>query len=485
LTRDRTVNVRVRSTGLAALTLGLSSLGSGGGGGGGVGLLSSRIVMLTGAAISALPTIGSLGSALAQLGPLAATGAPALSTLIGLVGTLKLGTLGVGDAIKAAFNPVASEATKAATATRQVETAQRQLANAQRGVADAERSLTQAQRTARLAQAELSAARREAARALEDMNAQLKQGALDQKQAALDVEQAELDLAQTRSDPTATQLQIRQGELALERARANAEEQARQQKRLATDTKAANKAGVDGSEQVLAVRERIRQTGEQVAEAQRQLADAHRAVADAARQVADAQTKAATQTTKLDTALAKLSPNARQFVGVLQSMAPAWRDMRLEVQDRLFGGLGTRLERVGTQILPTVRTGLAGTAGELNTMGRNALTAVSNLERTGQLTKVFDGIQSSLGNLSRIPGQLVTGLGQLSIATQPAFDRITSGAASAMDRVMAKLSKGLESGTLAESINTALDVAVQFGGVLADIFGIVKNIMGAAAAGGG
>ncbi|MDX3124537.1 peptidoglycan DD-metalloendopeptidase family protein [Streptomyces scabiei] len=485
LTRDRTVNVRVRSTGLAALTLGLSSLGSGGGGGGGVGLLSSRIVMLTGAAISALPTIGSLGSALAQLGPLAATGAPALSTLIGLVGTLKLGTLGVGDAIKAAFNPVASEATKAATATRQVETAQRQLANAQRGVADAERSLTQAQRTARLAQAELSAARREAARALEDMNAQLKQGALDQKQAALDVEQAELDLAQTRSDPTATQLQIRQGELALERARANAEEQARQQKRLATDTKAANKAGVDGSEQVLAVRERIRQTGEQVAEAQRQLADAHRAVADAARQVADAQTKAATQTTKLDTALAKLSPNARQFVGVLQSMAPAWRDMRLEVQDRLFGGLGTRLERVGTQILPTVRTGLAGTAGELNTMGRNALTAVSNLERTGQLTKVFDGIQSSLGNLSRIPGQLVTGLGQLSIAAQPAFDRITSGAASAMDRVMAKLSKGLESGTLAESINTALDVAVQFGGVLADIFGIVKNIMGAAAAGGG
>ncbi|WP_247223610.1 peptidoglycan DD-metalloendopeptidase family protein [Streptomyces scabiei] len=485
LTRDRTVNVRVRSTGLAALTLGLSSLGSGGGGGGGVGLLSSRIAMLTGAAISALPTIGSLGSALAQLGPLAATGAPALATLIGLFGAMKLGTLGVGDAIKAAFNPVASEATKAATATRQVETAQRQLANAQRGVADAERSLTQAQRTARLAQAELSAARREAARALEDMNAQLKQGALDQKQAALDVEQAELDLATTRSDPKATQLQIRQGELALERARANAEEQSRQQKRLATETKAANKAGVEGSQQVLAARERIRQTSEQVTEAQRSLADAHRAVADAARQVADAQTKAATQTTKLDTALAKLSPNARQFVGILQSMAPAWRDMRLEVQDRLFDGLGNRLSRVGTQILPTVRAGLVGTAGELNTMGRNALTAVSNLERTGQLKKVFDGIQSSLGNLSRIPGQLVTGLGQLSIAAQPAFDRITNGAASAMDRVMDKLAKGLESGTLTESINTALDVAIQFGSVLADVFGIVKNIMGAAAAGGG
>ena len=487
LTRDRTVSVRVRSSGLSALTASLNGLGSGGGGSGSasVGLLTGRVAALAGAAIGALPAIASLGSAIAQLGPLAATAAPALTMLIGGFAAFKLGTSGVSDAIKAAFKPVASEATKAATATRQVETAQRQLATASRSVTDAERALTDSQRAARMAQAELSAARREAARALEDMNSRLRQGALDQKQAALDVEQAELDLATTRSDPTATQLQIRQSELALERARASAEEQSRQQKRLAVDTAAANKAGVQGSEQVRAARERIRQANAQVAQQERALADAHRAVAEASRAVAQAQQSAAAQTSKLDEALAKLSPNARSFVGQLRAMAPAWRDMKLDVQDRLFDGIGARLGRVGAQILPTVRTGLVGTAGELNTMGRNALTAVSNLERTGQLRKVFDGVRTSLGNLSSIPGQLVTGLGQLSIAAQPAFDRITSGAASAMDGVMAKLAKGLEDGSLTESINTALDVAVQFGKVLGDAFGIVKNIMGAAADAGG
>ncbi|WP_428956231.1 peptidoglycan DD-metalloendopeptidase family protein [Streptomyces sp. cg35] len=483
LTRDRTANVRVRATGLAALTGALGNLG--GGGGGGLGILSNRIVTLGVAAIGAMPAIGSLGSALAQMGPLAATAAPAVLTLVGAFAAIKVGTTGIGDAIKAAFQPAAGEAKAAAAATRGVETAQRSLANAQRGVVDAERSLAQAQRAARQTQEELNGARRQAIRDLQDMNAQLKQGYLDQKQAALDVEQAELDLQNTRNDPAATQLQIRQADLALERARASADEQARQQKRLAADTKAANKAGVEGSDVVIQAKERIRQANEQVAQQERALQDAHRAVSDAAKQVAEAHKTAATQVSAVDQAMAKLSPNARRFVDVLREMAPAWRDMRLDVQDRLFAGIGTRLQQVAGQILPTVRAGLAGTAGALNTMGKNALTAVSNLQKTGQLKSVFDGIRGSLTTLNRIPGQLVTGLAQLSIAAQPAFDRMTKGAAKAMDSVMDKLAKGLENGKLTDAINTALDVAIAFGHVLADLGAIIKGIFSAAAAGGG
>lgn len=479
-TRDRTVNVRVRQTGLAVLTAALGRLGGAGGGGAGTGLLGNRIAMLAGAAVLATPQISALSTAIAQMGPLAATAAPAVLTLATAFGAIKLGASGVGDAIKAAFADTSGEAKAAATATRQVESAQRQLANAQRGVADAERSLAQAQRTARQAQAELSAARRQAIRDLEDMNQRLRQGALDQRQAALDVEQAELDLQKTRTDPTATQLQIQQADLALQRARAAAEEQSRQQKRLQIDTAAANKAGVAGSEAVVQAQERIRSANEAVTEQQRGLEDAHRAVADATRAVADAQQNAATQVSKLDTALAKLSPNARAFVGTLREMAPAWRDMKLDVQDRLFSGLGTRLQQVGGQILPTVRRGFVGAAGELNLMGRNALTMVSTLERTGQLGGAFDVVNRGLGNMARIPGQIVTGLAQLTIAAGPAWDRITQGAAGAMDRVMVRLSEGLESGELAESISTALDVAKQFGAVLADLGGIFKNVFGAA-----
>ncbi|MFD6490676.1 peptidoglycan DD-metalloendopeptidase family protein [Streptomyces sp. NPDC060188] len=519
--RDRTANIRVRTIGLSALTLGLSNLGSSGGNGGGIGILSSRIGRLAAAGIGALPTIASLGSAIAQLGPLAATAAPALGLLLGGFAAIKVGTSGIGDAVKAAFTPVASEATKAASATKAVENAQRSLARAQQGVRDAqvqaaervkqaqqqvagaERDLTSAQRDARQAQLDLTAARRQAVRDLEDMNARLKDGKLSEKEATLAVEQAELDLQQTRNNPAATQLQIQQAELARDRALQSLDEQRTELNRLQVDTAKANKAGIEGTNAVVQAKRQSVNADEQVAdrqrslaeaqagvvkaqvEGQRQIADAQQQVADAARSVADAQASAAAQTSKLDTALSKLSPNARAFVATLQQMAPAWRGMKLDVQDRLFAGVGTRLGQVGGQILPTVRRGLVGAAGELNLMGKNALTAVSNLERAGTLGKVFDGIQSSLGNLSRVPGQLVTGFAQLSVAAQPAFDRMTAGAGNAIDRVMEKLAKGLENGKLTESINTALDVAVQFGHVLGDLGGILGGIFKAAAAGGG
>ncbi|MFE7233900.1 peptidoglycan DD-metalloendopeptidase family protein [Streptomyces sp. NPDC057596] len=486
LTRDRTVNVRLRSRGANALTSDLAGIGGSSGSSSlGLGLLTNKVTLITGAILSALPAVGSFTAALAQLGPLAATAAPALGVLIGGFAAIKIGTKGVGDAIKAAFDDSDTSAKQAAASVKQVETAQRQLANAHRGVSDAERALTNAQRDARRAQDELSVARRQAVRDIEDMNAALRKGRLDEKQAALDVQQAELDLEKVRSDPTATQLQIQQADLALQKARANVEEQSRQQKRLATDTAAANKAGVEGSDTVIKAKERIRQANEQVANQERALADAHRAVADAAKNLAEAQKNAAEQTSKLDEAMAKLSPNARGFVRTLQEMAPAWGAMRLDVQDSLFAGLGARLQAVGGQVLPTVRSGLMGIAGQLNLTGKNALDAVANLEKAGTLRQVFDGIKQSFSNLSRIPGQMVTAFAQLSVAARPAFDRMTGGLAETMDKLMGKLEKGFKSGRLEEAINTALDVAVKFGRVLADLGGIISGILKAASAAGG
>ncbi|MFF9861114.1 peptidoglycan DD-metalloendopeptidase family protein [Streptomyces tendae] len=518
LTRDRTVNVRVRSTGLAALT---GALGAVGGGGRAFSSLTSRILAIGTAALTALPAVASLGSVIAQMGPLAATAAPALGLLIGGFAAIKIGTKGVGDAIKAAFQPVAAEGSKAASATRQVEDAQRSLARAQRAVSDAqraaaervrqaemqvgnaERDLASAQRDARQAQQDLTAARRQAVRDLQDMNQRLKEGRLSEAEATLAVQQAEEDLARVRSDPAATQLQIQQADLARERAVASLEAQRIEMQRLQQDTAAANKAGVEGSQAVVQAKQQIAAADTRVAdeqrtlaeaqrdvtqaqlEGQRQIADAQEAVADAVRRLGEAQETTAAQTSKLGEALARLSPNAQAFVSTLQAMAPAWRGMKLDVQDALFANLGSRLQAVGGQILPTVRTGLVGAAGELNTMAQNALSAVSNLERAGTLGQVFDGLRQNLGNLSRVPGQLVTGFAQLSVAAQPAFDRITSGLAESMDRVMAKMGDAFKDGRLEEAISTALDVAVQFGGVLADLGGIFAGIFKAAGAAGG
>lgn len=520
--RTRTADIRVRGIGLAGLTGSLNNLGSSSGGGaGGVGVLSSRIAKLVALAVGAFPTIASLTSAIAQMGPAAATAAPAVAALGTAFGVIKLGMMGVGDAVKAAFNPVASEATKAANATRAVENAQRSLARAQQSLKDAqvqaadqvrqaqqqvansERDLSSAQRDARQAQQDLTAARRQAVRDLQDMNNSLRDSQLSERQATLAVQQAEEDLARVRSDPTSTQLQIQQAVLTRDQAVQSLDEQRLATQRLQKDTAAANKAGVEGSKSVTDARRKVADTEQEVADrqralaeaqaqvvkaqvqGQRQIADAQQAVADAARAVADAQDKAATQTTKLDTAMAKLSPKAQAFVRQLQAMGPAWRDMRMDVQDRLFDGLATRLGQVGSQILPTVRTGLRGTAGELNTMGLNALTAVADLEKAGTLRQVFDGVRTSLGTVSRIPAQMVTGFAQLAVAAQPAFDRINKGAADTVDRWMKKLDQGLKDGSLTTTINHALDVTKQLWQFLKDVGGLITGIFKAAGAAGG
>ncbi|MFE4420448.1 peptidoglycan DD-metalloendopeptidase family protein [Streptomyces sp. NPDC056817] len=520
--RDRSVNIRVRSGGLGALTGSLGSLGSAGASGsGGMNELTATVLKWTTAIAAALPTVGSFSAALAQLGPLAATAAPAVSLLTGAFAALAVGTRGVGDAIKAAFEPADAEAAKAASATKAVETAQRSLARSQRSLQDAqvqaaervrqaqdhvassERALTVAQRDARQAVLDLNAARRQAVRDLEDLNNRLKDGRLSEEEATLAIEQAELDLQRVRSDPAATQLQIEQADLAKRRAVQSLEEQRVELSRLEKDTAAANKAGVEGSKTVLDAKKQVKDADQRVADQQRALAEAQKAVvkaqvdgarqiadaqehvADAMRSVAEAQQNAAAQTSKLDTAMANLSPNARAFVQTLQDMEPAWKAMRLDVQDSLFAGLGAKLQTVGGQVLPTVRAGLKGAADQLNIMGKNALDAFGNLEKAGTLKQVFDGIKSSLSNLSRIPGQLVTALGQLSVAARPAFDRMTGGLAESMDKWMGKLDKGLKSGRLEEAISTALDVAVKFGKVLADLGGIISGILQAASAAGG
>jgi phage-related protein len=519
--RDRTSTIRVRTSGLAGLTGSLGSIGSAAGGGGGIASLGGSIGSLASAALLATPALSSLGASIIQLGPLAATAAPALATLLGGFAALKVGTTGIGDAITAAFKPAPAAMSKAASSTRQVEAAQRSLTRAQRSLSDAqvqaaervrtaqravgtaERDLAAAQRDSRQAQLDLTQARRDAVRELQDMNNRLIDGKLGEREATLAVQQAEEDLARVRTDPASTQLQIQQAELTRDRAVQSLSEQRTEVGRLQKDTAAANKAGVEGSKTVLDAKKQVAQADQQVADRQRALSDAQRgvvqaqvdgarqvrdaqeAVADAARSVAEAQQQAAVQTSALDTAMSKLSPNARQFVTTLQAMAPAWRDMRLDVQDALFAGLGTRLQSVGGQILPTVRRGLVGAATELNLMGKNALGAISNLQRAGTLKGVFDGVRTSLSNLSRIPGQIVTAFAQLSVAAQPTFDRMTSGLANGMDKAMKKLNASFKDGSLATAIEVALDVAKQFGGVLKDIGGILKAVFSAAADAGG
>ena len=425
-------------------------------------------------------------------------------------------------------------------AARDIADAQQELKNtvqdvadanrrAAQSVADAERDLADAQRASRQAQEDLNDARQEAAEDLEDLNNRLVGAELDQRQRVLDLQDAEEELAAVKAKgATATQEDLDKAQLAYDKAVQALKEQQTETGRLQEDAAAANAAGVEGSEKVTGAKKdiadatrqitertqtlrdaeleasRTQEDGAQrVARAQRDVADAQAAAAqaakDGARQIADAQeaarvaaqaladaqTSGATATNKLGEAMAKLSPVAQQFVNAVLAQAGAWRALKLDVQDALFAGLGQKFTEMSTTIIPSLRDGLVGTANVLNLMARNAANAVIELAKTGQMRQLFASLNGGLAPLSKLPAQIITGLSQISIAAAPAFARLSSAVAETADRWSERISKGLASGSLEESINRAIDTAKQFKDLLSDIGGTFGNIMDAAAAGGG
>ena len=499
---SRTVNARASSAGRSGAGAFSKSFGAG-------------LKTIGGlAAVAVAANISNIAAASAAL-------APALATAGTAAAALKIGLSGVGDAFKAAFADSSAEASSAASATRAVEGAQRGLANAQRAladarvqaaervreaqrqVADAERELSDAQRDARQVQGELNGARQDAARALQDMNQQLAESRLGEREAVLRLKQATDELKAAEAKKGVSPDELERLRIAYERARLNLTEQRTETKRLADDTKKANKAGVEGSQQVLSAKERIADANRTVAdreralgeaqadvskahaEGQRSIADAQRAVADAAAAVADAQAAAAAQTSKLDTAMAKLAPNARSFVNAIRGLAPAWTAMRLSVQNRLFEGLGATVSDLGRQTIPILQRQLTATAGIWNTMAKSAAGAISEMARSGMLEDIMKGANRSFAQFKDTPGQLVTAFGQLSLAAQPAFERLMGQFAGAIKHFTDGIAASFTSGGLQQGIDTAFQILSQLGTLLGNAFGVVTQIFKAASDAGG
>lgn len=380
LARDRHANINVGVNGAAA-------------GGGGLGVLSSSISKLVAAAVGALPTLASLGESLIQMGPAAAVAAPAVLSLASAFAAIKIGTAGIGDAFKAAFQPAVKGASAALSGAKGVESAQRSLAKAVQAekdaevnaaaarvkaardvadaqqnlkntvsqvadsnrrdaesVAQAERDLTQAQRAARQAQEDLTQARKDAAQELEDLNNRLADAQLNQRQDVLDLADAQKQLAKDKAAGAAVSAeQLAKDQLAYDKALQSLAEQQTETQRLQDQATAANAAGVEGSDKVTAAKQGVTDATQTVADAEQSLNDQRIAAArdqvDGAQQIAKAErdlsdARAAQVKTATD--------GARQIADAQQAVADAANAVAEAQQSAALktGGLSQALSRL-------------------------------------------------------------------------------------------------------------------------------------------
>ncbi|MBZ6258870.1 transglycosylase SLT domain-containing protein [Streptomyces olivaceus] len=183
--------------------------------------------------------------------------------------------------------------------------------------------------------------------------------------------------------------------------------------------------------------------------------------------------------------MSKLAPNAQSFVRAVQALGPAWDDMKLSVQNRLFEGLDQTVTTLGRATIPVLKRGLTETAGVWNAIAKNAAGAITEMAKSGLLDQILDGATANLRAFEKAPAQIITALGQLSVAAQPAFNALSQQMAGALTSFTDGIAKSFASGGLEQAIGTAIGILGQFGTLLGNILGTVSEVFKAASDAGG
>ena len=182
----------------------------------------------------------------------------------------------------------------------------------------------------------------------------------------------------------------------------------------------------------------------------------------------------------LEEALKNLSDNARSFVLVLNDMKPALDDLRLDIQGRTFRGLDQILKQVATATFPALRRATTDYAESFNKMARGIGSSAVQLGESGTLGRALDSSTDAFEDLEKIPGQVVTAIGQLAAAGGPLLNKLSSNIEKLADRASKSLGEAFESGRLEQSVNAAGDVISQLGRIAGNVFGAIGNVLSVA-----
>jgi phage-related protein len=181
---------------------------------------------------------------------------------------------------------------------------------------------------------------------------------------------------------------------------------------------------------------------------------------------------------KIAAAMANLAPSARDFVTQVHALGPAWTDLRLDVQQSLFAGVGTAVTNLANVALPVLHTGLTGIASALNEGLLATMTALQGRARTSPpcsptspgRCKMASGaagpLMEAFGTLGAVGSQFLPVLAQGFVNVATAFNNWVQRIA--------------DSGQLVVIIQNAINVLKQLGELAVNVAGVVTGIFTAA-----
>lgn len=160
---------------------------------------------------------------------------------------------------------------------------------------------------------------------------------------------------------------------------------------------------------------------------------------------------------KLAAAMKNLAPNARDFVMQMKALGPAWKALRLDVQNRLFAGLGDSFSNLANKTLPMLRPMLADIAGELGGVAKSLADTIATDSNVADFATTLGNVREMLRGVAANTRPLFLAFADIATVGSEFLPRFAKGFGDLATRFADFIQNARDTGALREFIETSLD----------------------------
>lgn len=184
-------------------------------------------------------------------------------------------------------------------------------------------------------------------------------------------------------------------------------------------------------------------------------------------------------------ALKNLSPAARDFARAVRDVKPAFDAMRLDVQEALFMDLAEVVRPLADTYLPIVSAGFQGVARQAGMAARETADFMLQGAQVQKVTVFSAQLQMAFGNIAGALRPAVSVLLDLVTTGSTFLPGLTESLNNWITGLSRRVSEAARSGELEAFFQRSIDAMRALGEIASNVFGSIRNIIGAASAEGG
>jgi phage-related protein len=187
----------------------------------------------------------------------------------------------------------------------------------------------------------------------------------------------------------------------------------------------------------------------------------------------------------LQEAMKKLAPSAQQFVKAIAGAKPAFEAMQLDVQQKLFAGLGSEVAKLANNYLPIASRLFGDIATSMNLAAKEALSFANNQETIGQSNILVTNLASAWRNLVPAVQPALSAFLDISEVGSTFLPQLATGVANLSAKFGDFIRNAAATGQLEQFFANALATIQQLGSILADFGSGLVNVFSLANQAGG